>query len=543
MGPTPATCRRPTLRRGLSLAALAASALMLLFGCASESGPPSGCAGDAMTACTAQGAVRGTPQGGVIAFKGLPYAAPPVGTRRWQAPAPPTAWTGVRDGSQFGPVCPQLANGAVVGDEDCLTLNVWTPTLRPAQPLPVMIFFTGGGNHSYSGQGGNIFGGVNYNGEVLGRAGAVFVSFNYRLGALGFLAHPALDARSPDKVSGNYGSQDQIAMLRWVHDNIAAFGGDPHRVMVFGTSAGGGNICALMTAPSARGLFQRAAMESSVPTGCEIPTLADLEASTGKNVVAKLGCDRGDSMSCLAGKSTAELVQAVPGTFGVLPRIYGPVVDGKVFPEQPRAVIARGAHAHVPVIIGNNLHETMQFVGGLGPVPDAAAYEAALAKVFGASAPRAAAEYPPSSYASPREALVRATTDALFTCQSLRVARLLSSRQEEPVYRYLFTHSLDNDPDLHALGAVHTIEHAFLFPWQGSYKPTAVDLAVQRQVVSDWTALAANGRVPANETPVWPAAEPGDRLLRIDADSRVESGDAGAHCGFWDTVALPWPHL
>lgn len=535
----------PPLARLIAGPLLAAA---LLSGCATPGpgGGPTACAAspDALQVCTQQGAVRGLAENGMLAFKGIPYAAPPVGARRWQPPAPPLSWEGVRDASRFGAICPQLAGDQLLGDEDCLTLNVWTPAPRPAQPLPVMVFLTGGGNHSYSGQGGNIFGGVNYNGGALTREGVVFVSFNYRLGALGFLAHPALDAHSPQHVSGNYGSEDQVAMLRWLHDNIAAFGGDPQRVMLFGTSAGGGNICALMTAPSARGLFQRAAMQSSVPTGCEIPALADTEAGTGQQVVQKLGCQSGDTYACLAGKSTAEIVRAVPGTFGVLPRIYGPNVDGVVFPQQPRVAIERGEHAHMPVIIGNDTQETQLFVGGLGAVTDAASYEAALARTFGApAAPRIVAEYPIAQYPSARSALVRATTDALFTCQTLRVARLLSTKQQEPVYRYLFAHSLNNDPEQRALGPVHTIEHAFLFPWEGSYKPDAQDLAVQHRMVGDWTTFAKQGALPSNGAPAWPLAEPGDRYLRIDAQPLVEGGDGGAHCRFWDTVALPWPHL
>lgn len=518
-------------------------ALLVLGGCAS-SGPsprPACAATGPDVVCTAQGAVRGVAENGALAFKGLPFAQPPVGALRWQPPAAPAAWPGVRDGSRFGAICPQLAGNDVVGDEDCLTLNVWKPQMPSARPLPVMVFLTGGGNHAFSGQGAPVFGGVNYNGEKLVPEGVVYVSFNYRLGALGFLAHPSLTQERADKVSGNYGSLDQFAMLRWVQQNIAAFGGDPERVMLFGTSAGGGNICALMAAPSARGLFHRAAMQASVPTGCELPTLAEAQSGTGQRVAQALACD---SAACLRGKPAAEVVRALPGTFGVLPRLYGPNVDGWVLPEQPLAMIKRGAYARMPVIIGNSTQETMQFVNAVGPVTDGASYEAAIGKTFGAASVAAIlGAYPATAYPTPRDALVRLTTDALFTCQSRRVARVLSRGQSEPVYRYLFDHALENDPAQKALGAVHTVEHPFFFAWQGSYRPTEVDLAVQRLMVTHWTHLARTGTTSPQDTVPWPAAPPSDTFLRIAATPAAQAGDAGAQCDFWDAVTLPWPHL
>lgn len=494
--------------------------------------------------CTAQGAVRGVAENGTLAFKGIPYAEPPVGSLRWQPPAAPEAWQGIRDGSRFGPICPQLVGTDVVGNEDCLTLNVWKPQTPHAKPLPVMVFLTGGGNHAFSGQGAPVFGGVNYNGEKLSPEGVVYVSFNNRLGALGFLAHRALSEERPEKVSGNYGSLDQIAMLRWLQRNLATFGGDPQRIVLFGTSAGGGSICALMTVPAARGLFHGAAMQSSVPTGCELPTLADVQDGVGVRVAQQLGCGAGGIAACLRGKSAADVVRAVPGTFGVLPRLYGPNVDGPVFAEQPLAVLARGMHARMPVIIGNSTQETMQFVNAVGPVTDAASYQAAIGKVFGADATsRILAVYPAASYPSPRQALVQLTNDALFTCQSRRVARVLSRTQREPVYRYLFAHALENDPEQKALGAVHTIEHLYFFPWQGKYRPTEADLAIQRLMIGHWTGLARAGELARTGDTAWPPVQPGDAYLLIAAQPAVKSGDAGAQCDFWDTVRLPSPHL
>jgi para-nitrobenzyl esterase len=200
-----------------------------------------------------------------MAFKGVPYAAPPVGPLRWKPPAAAARLDGVRDGSRFGAICPQIVGEEVKGDEDCLYINVWRPREKPDRPLLVRVWLHGGGNHTRSGKGSADFGGVGYNGEQLVPQG---ISVNSRLGVLGFLSHAALSAERPEKISGNYGSLDQIAMLQWINRNIAAFGGDPSRVFLFGTSAGGGNTCALITSPLTRGRVHSIAMESSVPAGC-----------------------------------------------------------------------------------------------------------------------------------------------------------------------------------------------------------------------------------------------------------------------------------
>jgi para-nitrobenzyl esterase len=531
---------RPNSRICFLLAAFAAS-LSSAFGaetsknCAA-SGPD--------VACTEQGAVRGVIEGGLLAFKGLPYAQPPIGDLRWRPPVPASAWEGVRDGSHFGAMCPQIVAKKVVGDEDCLTLNIWRPSELPAKPLPVVVYFTGGGNHGLSGQGTGGFGGVRYNGGALVPAGVVFVSFNFRLGALGFLADPALGAERSEKVSGNYGNLDQIAMLRWLKQNIPSFGGDPNRIMAFGTSAGGGNICALVSSPLARGLFQAAAMQSSVPTGCELPTLSDVQNRTGQRVVKALGCDGvSDIGACLRGKSMAEVVSAVPAATNVFPRIYGPNMDGVVFPDQPLKIIARRAHTTMPIIIGNTSEETLGWVRNGTPILDAAAYAAEIEKVFGAAArDRILEAYPVSEYPTPLRAFIQLTTDAQFTCTSRRVARVFAKAQKEPVYRYLFSHVMENDPQLRTLGANHTIEHAFLFPLQGKYKPTDVDLSVQRIMVAYWTGLARVGNPNNAQNYQWPLVT-GDAYLEIGGTPSAKRGPDEAKCDFWDALPVQWPHL
>ena len=287
-------------------------------------------------------------------------------------------WQGVRSAERVGSVCPQIRNGSVVGSEDCLTLNIWTAAGPVEEPLPVMVWLTGGGNHGSSGGG--------YDGSLMARrANVVFVTYNPRLGVLGFMAHPALDRERSEGVSGNYATLDKIAMLQWLQRNVQEFGGDPDQVFLFGTSAGGGNICALLTSPRARGLFHGASMQSSVPTGCELPTLSDVQQRTGARVATTTSCaDAADVADCLRDLTVEELVSALPGVTNVFPRWYGPNVDGHVIPEQPIAAIRGGRHSPMPVIIGTNLNETRGWLSGADPVTDAATYAEALTRVFGA---------------------------------------------------------------------------------------------------------------------------------------------------------------
>src|SRR5437588_555356 len=335
-------------------------------------------------------------------------------------------------------------------------------------------------------------------------------------------------------------------MLEWVHRNIASFGGDPSHVFLFGTSAGGGNICALMTSPRTRGLFHGVAMQSSVPAGCEIQTMADAENGTGARVAKALGCDRdADVAACLRSKSMSEVVSALPGNFSVLPRAYGPNVDGHLFPDQPINLITQKQYPAMPVIIGNTSEETLGWADTAGQVVDEASYGAAVDKVFGAAArDRILALYPASAYPSPRRAFAEVTTDAEFTCKSRRVARALAEAQKEPVYRYFFNQSLENDAKQKALGAAHTVEHAFLFSWKGSYRPSEMDHAVQRRLVNYWTRMAKTGDPNGANDPHWPAVSSnGDEYLEIGAATGAKMGPAEAHCAFWDTVPLLWPHI
>ena len=505
------------------------------------------CTGSAEVVCTESGGVRGTVSGGVRAFKGIPYVKPPVGELRFRPPQPADRWQGIRAADQFGPVCPQLASKAVIGSEDCLTLNIWTPARPSAAPLPVMVWVTGGGNHGLSGAGTAGFGGVVYDGSLMvERGGVVFVTYNLRLGVLGFLAHPSLDRERPERVSGNYGSLDQIAMLQWLQRNIRQFGGDPGRVFLFGTSAGGGNICALMTSPMAQGLFHGASMQSSVPTGCELQTLTELEQRTGTRVAAATGCaDRADIAACLRSQSVDQIVAAVPGVTDIFPRLYGPNVDGWVFPEQPVKLIESKRYRSMPVIIGNTADETRGFVNAVGPVPDSASYAAAVTRLFGEPRRDAIlARYPAASFATPRAALEAATTDAYFSCTTRRIARVLRSAQNEPVYRYFFSHVPETDPQRRAGGAGHTVEHPFLFAWSGKYVPSDSERKLQDAMVLYWSSMARTGDPNGSGRPTWPRYDADvDSYLELAIPPRPGNALHKNQCDFWDSVPLPRPHL
>jgi para-nitrobenzyl esterase len=299
-----------------------------------------------------------------------------------------------------------------------------------------------------------------------------------------------------------------------------------------------------MTSPLTRGLIHGVAMQSSVPNGCEIQTLDNARNGTGVKVAAAVGCEAAaDVAACMRGKSTAEIVSAVPGTFTVLPRLYGPNVDGQIFPDQPLKLIMEGKYPPMPVIIGNTSEETMPWADTAGRVTDDASYAAAIDKVFGAvSRERILAQYPVKSYLTPRLAFMRVTTDSEFTCQSRRVARAFSKMQREPVYRYIFTQAQENDPALKAAGVAHTVEHAFLFP--GKYQPAEAETAIQRQMAGYWARMARTGNPNGGSEPQWPASTlENDSYLEIGAATAAMKGPAEAKCDFWDTVPFPQPHL
>ncbi|HEY1518801.1 MAG TPA: carboxylesterase family protein [Solirubrobacteraceae bacterium] len=485
----------------------------------------------------AGGAVRGAAVSGVDEFLGLPYAAPPTGALRWRPPQPPAAWDGVRDATQFGPSCPQLASPFAPPapfSEDCLYLNVYTPTLRRDRDRPVLVWIHGGG---FTEDGAR-----NYDGSKLAADGVVVVTINYRLGPLGFLAHPALASR-PGGPAGNYGLMDQIAALRWVKHDIGQFGGDPHNVTIAGQSAGGVSVLDLLVSHAARGLFQRAIVESGAFALTQQP-LADAEAA-GEAFAAKAGCPD-QTARCLRRLSVDALVGNFPGA-----AIPG-VIDGKILTKSIGTALAAGQFAHVPILNGNNDDEEFIFVLGLHvtvsggtfvPIPEepinADSYQPDIAAVLGVSAARTAAiaaEYPLDAYPLPDVALSTLVSDANFACPALQVDRWSSRRV--PTFAYQFNDS--GAPERFAglpPAATHSSEIQYIFdqpnaPIPGTLNPDQQALAASMRAA--WASFAANGE-PSTRSLVWPSFNRRQQVMSlVPPRPQVWTGFSDAHhCSFW----------
>lgn len=444
---------------------------------------------------TAQGPVVGVAvDPATVAFKGIPYAAPPVGPLRWKPPAPAPHWSAPRDATHFGSPCPQSAigNGGGGGarntvpgtpSEDCLTLNVWAPASR-AHPLPVMVWIHGGAHRI--GSGAAPF----YDGAAFARDGVILVTLNYRLGLLGYFAHPALTAEAgPDAPLANYGTMDQIAALRWVRDNIAGFGGDPHNVTVFGESAGGVASLLMLTVPEARGLFDKAIVES----GGGWNAMPDLAASERAGIAA----------TGLGATTTAEQLRALP--VSALSTIkagvgFGPVIDGRLVHESIASAFAAGRAAAVPLIIGTNSDEgsLMESFGMppeqvLAPFPQPA--RDALHREYGDRAPDDAA------------LARRLFGDGAFGAPARWVAQAAAKRA--PVWLYRFDYVPDVLRDRRN-GVVHGGEIPFVFDsWKAMPMLdgllTAVDRAEVATVHGCWIAFARTGTPSCTGAPAWPA--------------------------------------
>jgi len=482
---------------------------------------------------TDDGFVRGMAAGTVDEFLGLPYAAPPTGNLRWRPPAPPAAWGGIRDATQFGPSCPQVLDrtqnpelppGAI--SEDCLYLNVYAPppSMNDQGGRPVLVWIHGGGLVQD--------GARDYDGSKLAADGIVVVTINYRLGALGFLAHPALASHG---AAGNYGLMDQQAALRWVQRNIARFGGDPHNVTIAGQSAGGLSVLAQMVSPGARGLFQRAIVQSGAFALNQRP-LATAETA-GEAFATAVGCPD-QSAACLRNVPVSDLVSK----FGV--EIPG-VVDGSVLTQPIGTALATGQFARVPIINGITHDEELLFVAVLGltvsqgtDIPlaapldgSSATYQADIAQALGVSDTRAAAiaaEYPLSAYPNAVVAFTFLVSDASFACPALQVDRLTAARGV-PTYAYQFN---DDNAPLFKLGlATHGSELSYLFGSPATL--TADQQALAASMRTDWARFARTGN-PSSDALPWPSFD-GTRVLSlVPLQSQVTTDFATAHhCSFW----------
>jgi para-nitrobenzyl esterase len=501
---------------------------------------PGACTGDDVM--TSAGCVRGELAGKLAVFRGIPYAAPPVGPLRWKLPQPPVRWTGVRDARAFGKACPQQdspISGKLDWDEDCLTLNVWTPGRTGKRP--VMVWIHGGGLT----QGASSL--PYYDGtHLVERGDLVVVSINYRLGPLGFLAHPALTGEdATHHASGNFGLFDQIAALWWVKANIAAFGGDPAQVTIFGESAGGESVCALMASPPARGLFARAIIESAqcVDYGKPLRALHDARGKAesaedqGMRFAAALGCTGAGALACLRSKTAAEILGAAPAAVGFLGKgeHWGFTVEGWALPDAPASLMAAGKLADVPTIVGTNADEATLFTAKL-PIARPIGFFAALRRIFPGHEAEVAAQYPLGSYGSPKQAFDALVTDVVFTCPARRAARALR-RQQPHVYRYLFTHVTEQNRAKGA-GATHGAEIPFVF---GTCSATSKDeLALADHMTEYWARFARTGDPNGGSGPAWPAYDAAsDSYLELEWPITAHTGLRTAACDVLDSLAAP----
>lgn len=483
-------------------------------------------------AATLEGPIAGrVVDAGVEVFHNVPYVQPPLGNLRWRAPQTLVPRGRLLDARVPGPGCPQLTDGPLATSEDCLQLNVWRPA-TPG-PHPVMVWIHGGG--FVAGSAVQSDGRLLYDGAAFARQGVVFVSLNYRLGALGFLAQRDLVGEAPDHPqSGNYGLLDQIAALRWIQGNIASFGGDPAQVTLFGESAGGVSTCALLTAPAARGLFQRVIVQSG-NCGWDPPTLATGLAQ-GDRVAAAVGCaNAGDRRACLRALNPAQVLAMVPPVIDPANLIdgesFGPVVDGFVLAQAPGRAIAAGAAASAPLLIGVTDDETTSLVPASLLPATVAGYEAAIRARFPALAAEVLQQYPAAQYATPQRAYQDLLDDVLFACAARRAAADHAARGN-PVFHYALTEILP-DPGFAAMESFHGLDVVLLFGDLTPAQPAVRELGARMQ--RGWIDFAS-GREPGSSDGIaWPRYQlPSRQSLEINrAQTPVLNDYRRAQCEFW----------
>lgn len=451
------------------------------------------------------GAVMGEADGRVHVFKGLPYASPPVGAARWQPPREVSAWSGVRDAKHFGPACmqPKSRPGSIYASdlpdmsEDCLYLNIWA--MKGVRNAPVMVWIHGGALTTGSSSE------PMYDGTKIASRGVVVVSINYRLGVLGYLAHPQLSAESSEGVSGNYGLLDQIAALRWVKRNIAAFGGDPSNVTIAGESAGALSVMYLMASPDARGLFAKAIAQSaymiSTPELKEARFGQEPAEAIGLRVATALSSDGTKSLRAM---DAAKLIDGAARA-GYVP--FG-TIDRRILPKQLVDVFDRGEQAPVPLIAGFNSGEirSLRFLAPAVP-GDAAAYEATIRSLYGDLAGPFLRLYPGDQ----REQSVLATTrDALYGWTAERLA-IKQTALGQAAFLYLFDHGYPA-ADSAGLHAFHAAELPYVFGtadrtsdrWP-KIPATTDETALSDAIISYWTAFMRTGQPAATSQPKWNA--------------------------------------
>jgi len=489
---------------------------------------------------TSDGAISGVPSsdGAVVAFKGIPYAAPPIDNLRWRAPQPVAHWKGTLKADHFGASCIQGPNTEFLPwtkefmyvtpvSEDCLFLNIWTPKAAPSARLPVIVYIHGG---AFTGGSGDV---PVYDGEALARTGMVIVTINYRLGVLGFLAHPALTAESErpsgkhsegmmHRSSGNYGLLDQIAALGWVQQNIRAFGGDPTHVAVAGQSAGAMSVADLLASPLARGLFSAAIADSGIGgRGVPMQTLEEAE----KAGVAFATAKKADTLEALRAMPAAELI-AAPGSR------FAPIIDGWVVPDNPVVLTAqRGSDNDVPVITGFQANDAA--LGGARSTT-AAQYEKHARQVYGPMADEFLRLYPAGSDDEAKQAEIAVGRDRLRAGLYLW-ASARAETHRTPVYAYYFDRAVPW-PAHPEFGAFHSGELPYTFgnldkfdrPWE------PMDRTISQMMMTFWKNMAANGQPNGPSVPHWAPVDPStSAVMRLGAVCEPMPPAFSAKLNFW----------
>ncbi|MGD0352482.1 MAG: carboxylesterase/lipase family protein [Dehalococcoidia bacterium] len=492
------------------------------------------------------GLISGTTAGDIHIYKGIPFAAPPVGDLRWKPPQPAAPWQGVKDCTKFGPApmgyyipgsFPSFSNPP---SEDCLYLNVWTPAKMTGDKLPVMVWLYGGA--FWFGEGSN----PTYDGVNLANHGAVVVTLNYRVGPLGWLAHPLLSKEDPHNSSGNYGLLDQIAALQWVQKNIAAFGGDSSRVTIFGESAGATSVICLMASPLTTGLFQRAISESMAEM-----SFADIrqdkygqpaKEKMGLQLAKDLGCDTAaDPIACMRAKSAQEVMDTgKPGgdLFGPSVYRYEPCVDGWIIPDLPLNIFEVGKQHNVPLLIGSNADEGKLFSNY--SVADMKSYTDFVNVLCGDKVQQVLTMFPGTTDAEAKSSLNRVLTLLTFTCPAKAYAGDMS-KVNSKAYFYQFSRVAPGNKT----GAFHSREIGYVFgnlsPMLSGLKAEQyfndADRALSEAMMKYWTNFAAAGdpnQVGLTNWPVYDAAA--GQYMDLGDTTQVKSGLYNEACDLFMSI-------